>query len=67
MTDTKDVVTKWIEVAIRGDASLKKNGPQKKARTLEAKTKIIPGTFVYWYKQSHGEENTKYTKACHCV
>ena len=59
-------VTKWMEAAAKEVVSLEKNGTWKEVSTLEAKTKILPGTWVFWRKRSPDGEITKY-KACYCV
>ncbi|KAI2502607.1 hypothetical protein MHU86_11872 [Fragilaria crotonensis] len=40
-------VTKWMEAAAKEVASLEKNGTWKEVSILEAKTKILPGTWVF--------------------
>jgi hypothetical protein len=59
-------VTKWMEAAAKEMASLEKNGTWKEVSMLEAKTKILPGTWVFWRKRSPDGESTKY-KARYCV
>ena len=59
-------VTKWMEAAAKEVASLEKNGTWKEVSMLEAKTKILPATWVFLHKQSPDGEITKY-KACYCA
>ncbi|KAI2509754.1 hypothetical protein MHU86_4607 [Fragilaria crotonensis] len=59
-------VTKWMEAAAKEVASLEKNGTWKEVSILEAKTKILPGTWVFRRKRSPDGEVTKY-KARYCV
>ena len=59
-------VTKWMEAAAKEVASLEKNGTWKEVSMLEAKTKILPGTWVFRRKRSPDGEITKY-KARYCV
>jgi hypothetical protein len=59
-------VTKWMEAAAKEVASLEKNGTWKEVSILEAKTKILPGTWVFRRKRSPDGEITKY-KARYCV
>ncbi len=59
-------VTKWMEAAAKEVASLEKNGTWKEVSVLEAKTKILPGTWVFQRKQSPDGEITKY-KTRYCV
>ncbi|KAI2493816.1 hypothetical protein MHU86_20697 [Fragilaria crotonensis] len=40
-------VTKWMEAAAKEVTSLEKNGTLKEVSILEAKTKILPGTWVF--------------------
>jgi hypothetical protein len=40
-------VSKWMEAAAEEVASLEKNGTWKEVSILEAKTKILPGTWVF--------------------
>ncbi len=65
MTDIEHV-TKWMEAAAKEVASLEKNGTWKEVNMCEAKTKILPGIWVFWCKQSPDGEVTKY-KARYCV
>ncbi|KAI2505861.1 hypothetical protein MHU86_8557 [Fragilaria crotonensis] len=58
-------VTKWMEAAAKEVASLEKNGTWKEVSILEAKTKILPGTWVFRRKRSPDGEVTKY-KALLC-
>jgi hypothetical protein len=59
-------VTKWMEAAAKEVASLEQNETWKEVSVLEAKTKILPGTWVFRRKQSPDGEVTKY-KAHNCV
>ena len=59
-------VTKWMEAAVKDVASLEKNGTWKEVSVLEAKTKILSGTWVFQHKRSPDVEITKY-KARYCV
>jgi hypothetical protein len=59
-------VTKWMEAAAKEVASLERNGTWKEVSMLEAKTKILPGTWVFRRKRSPDGEITKY-KARYCV
>jgi hypothetical protein len=47
-------------------ACLEKNGTWKEVSVLESKTKILPGTWVFWRKQSPDGEINK-NKARYCV
>jgi hypothetical protein len=60
-------VTKWMEAAAKEVASsLEKNGTWKEVSMLKAKTKVLPGTWVFWRRRSPDGEITKY-KARYCV
>ena len=65
MADT-DNVTKWMEAAAKEVASLEKNGTWVEVDFDEAKTKVLPGTWVFKRKRSPDGEITKY-KARYCV
>ena len=45
-------VNKWMEAAAKEVASLEKNGTGKEVSTLEVKTKILPGTWIFRRRQS---------------
>ena len=59
-------VTKWMEAAAKEVASLEKNGTWKEVSMLEAKTKILQGTWVFRRKRSPDGEITKY-KVRYCA
>jgi hypothetical protein len=59
-------VTKWMEAAAKEVASLERNGIWKEVSMLEANTKILPGTWVFWRKLSPDGKITKYKARC-CV
>ena len=65
MTDT-DIVTKWMEAAAKEVASLEKNGTWVEVDFDDAKTKVLPGAWVFKRKRSPDGEITKY-KARYCV
>jgi hypothetical protein len=59
-------VTKWMEAAAKEIASLEKNGTWIEVKMTEAKTKILPGTWIFRRKRSPDGEIIKY-KARYCV
>ena len=65
MADTANV-TKWMEAATKEIVNLEKNGTWKEVGIEDAKTKILPGTWVFRRKRSPDGEITKY-KARYCV
>ena len=65
MADT-DNITKWMEAAAEEVAILEKNGTWVEVDFDNAKTKVLPGTWVFKRKCSPDEEITKY-KARYCV
>ena len=65
MADTANV-TKWMEAAQKEIFSLEKNGTWREVGIDDAKSKILPGTWVFRRKRSPDGEITKY-KARYCV
>ena len=65
MADTANV-TRWMEAATKEIVSLEKNGTWREVAFEDAKTKILPGTWVFRRKRSPDGEITKY-KARYCV
>ena len=65
MADTANV-TKWMEAAAKEISSLEKNGTWIEVDIEDAKTKILPGTWVFRIKRSPDGEITKF-KARYCV
>jgi Reverse transcriptase (RNA-dependent DNA polymerase) len=65
MQDTPNL-SKWMEAAANEIASLEKNGTWKVVPTSEAKTKILPGTWVFKRKCTPDGTIKKY-KARYCV
>ncbi len=56
-------VTKWMEAAAKEVGSLERNGTWKEVSLLEAKTKVLPGTWVFRRKRSPDGEITSTRRA----
>ena len=65
MADT-DNVERWMEAARKEIASLEKNGTWLEVNASEAKSRILPGTWVFKRKRTPDGEISKY-KARYCV
>ena len=66
MSDKASNVTKWMEAARKEIESLEKNGTWIEVDASNAKTKILPGTWVFRRKRTPDGEISKY-KARYCV
>ena len=61
-----DNVDKWMEAAAKEIASLEKNGTWIEVETSTAKTRVLPGTWVFRRKRTPDGQISKY-KARYCV
>lgn len=66
MSDTASNVVKWMEAAAKEIMSLEKNGTWIEVETSTAKTRILPGTWVFRRKRTPDGQVSKY-KARYCV
>jgi len=66
MSDTPQNVSKWMEAAAKEIASLEKNGTWFEVDMSVAKTRILPGTWVFRRKRTPDGEISKF-KARYCV
>ena len=66
MADTGNVERCWMEAARKEIASLEKNGTWLEVNASEAKSRILPGTWVFKQKRTPDGEISKY-KARYCV
>ena len=66
MSDTPSNVVKWMEAAQKEISSLEKNGTWSEVDSSTAKTKILPGTWVFKRKRTPDGEISKF-KARYCV
>lgn len=66
MSDTPVNVSKWMEAAAKEIASLEKNGTWIEVDISTAKTRILPGTWVFRRKRTPDGQISKF-KARYCV
>ena len=66
MADTPSNVLKWMEAALKEVISLEKNGTWIEVDSETAKSRILPGTWVFRRKRTPDGEISKY-KARYCV
>ena len=66
MSDTVQNIEKWMEAAAKEIASLEKNGTWIEVDVSDAKTRILPGTWVFRRKRTPDGEIAKY-KGRYCV
>jgi Reverse transcriptase (RNA-dependent DNA polymerase) len=66
MSDSPSNVDKWMEAARKEIASLEKNGTWIEVNSSIAKSRILPGTWVFRRKRTPDGEISKY-KARYCV
>ena len=66
MSDTPQNVVRWMEAAAKEIASLEKNGTWFEVDMSVAKTRILPGTWVFRRKRTPDGEISKF-KARYCV